>query len=332
MGALRKAIGFKALRKAYNRSEGRTWQASKRHTHKRRLAKMSLTVRKLGGMPDSIQVKLPYTFTYNVVANPLGLGAQPGTVLTAFSGNCYPNIAGYDLRDNPAGYTTIETPTNFYQYASRYGKCFVSGSKLDMSVSFNGVFSADPSTGTPIIDLVGFESPTIVCIAAPYDKGDEEDPASAENTGTFHWNGRTSMQPVPNPTTDGNWQTIENANLEEVMSMPNASIKLLGNAFSGKTVARFKQYRNVKEFVNVKDIKDNDDLSFTPPEGALASLANSGQDLTPQRGFGWMVKAYVPFLSQGGNSAMIFQCTGRITYYYTFMGLRPISQVDWTPQ
>lgn len=316
---------------AYKRHKRRNTKRRRPRRFKKRAGKTSLTLRKLTGLPDQISVRLPYTFNYNVITAPDGL-VTGGDVLLAFAGNSYPNIAG--LNALYAGFTA-ECPTNWFFYGSRFNKCTITGAKLDCTVSYGGTFGnydqGTPGTWYPPIDGLLMESPTLCCIAAPYDTSNDSN-SLAENAGGFIWDGVTSGQPRPSAgaTYSNNWSTIANVNLEEMMSMPNVQIRRLTSPIGSKTMAHFKSYQSVKKFTGVKDFGDNQDLAFTVPEGPTASITNTGEDLLPQRGFAWMIKSFVPNgASNTDGAGSVYQVSGRITYYCRFNGLRPAQQADW---
>lgn len=306
---------------------------------KKRASRGTLSkMRTLGGYPDKIMVKLPYTFAYNALFDPDG-NSGAGDILAAFSGNSYPNVAGLD----PAltGVSFMEAPMNFFNYASRYGKCVVSGAKLDITAAYGGTFGeydlGVPGTWYPPVDGLLMEPPTLCLIAAPYDAGDVNS-ATAENTGGFIYEGVVAQAQRPIPGSGltqfvGNWNSIQTANIEDLMSRPNVQLRQLSGPLGSKTIARFTSFQSVKKFTGVKDITDNDSLMFSVPRTSTEAAASVGDDILPRRGFAWMLKGFVRngATANTAGSGTVWQISGRITYYYTFFGLRPIDQADWTP-
>lgn len=310
---------------------------NRKRNHKRRFKKRlargsTLKVRTLAGLPDKIMVKLPYTFAYNALFPPDG--SVGGDILMAFAGNSYPNIAGLD--PTTSGVSVIETPTNFFTYGSRYGKVLITGAKLDVTAAYGGTFGEyDDGTGAhnnPPINGVLFEPPTLALIASAYDCSGPGN--GIENTGGFTFDGVSAQVQRPSAGASylGNWSTIAAANIEEMMSMPNTQIRQLSSPFGNKTICRFTNYQSVKKFTGIKDLADSEDLWFTAPEAATEPVASLGDDVIPTRGFGWMLKGFVRNGAANANGAGTnWQISGRITYYVTFAGLRPIDQEDWIP-
>jgi len=178
------------------------------------------------------------------------------------------------------------------------------------------------------------ESPTVCLITAPYDTSNDLDNIGSENAGAFDFDGTTSggTRPTAGAVYQNNWNTISAVDLEDMMSMPNVQVRRLSGPLGSKTQAKFTSYQTVKKFTGIKDLSDNDDLTITLPEAPTAPKSNTGEDLIPKRGFAWMIKSFVPNGANNNEGAgSVYQVSGKITYYCTFMGLRPAQQQDWVP-
>lgn len=291
----------------------------------RKVNKVGRVVRTPGlGIPDRMMVKLPYVFNYQVNATSPGSLTSGGTILGLFAGNSYPNVAG-----GGAGVgNIIEVPSQFFNYSTVYGRAVITGALLDMTVTFNAAFGPTVTPNSPISNVL-FSAATVTSTVAAYD-ADNVSVALPDDSGSFFWNGVNTGAPRPGTiiNINGNWQRLQGLSIEELMSTPDTTIKKLSSPFGSKTQCRIKQYMPTGKLISVKDIMDNQELSFSPPQNSASAL--DGESF-PQRGFGWIIKGFAPNLGTGGGTAVNWQVSGRITYYITFFQKLSAEQSDWTP-
>jgi len=305
-------------RKAKKTEKTRRMRATHRVMHQ--LATTHMT-RQLGGYPEKLKVRLPYTFAYNVTFPPDG--TEGGDLLALFCGNGYPNVGGYNSVQGIV--SQVECPTNLFSYGAQYGRALVTGCKIDITAAFAGTYQQYSGTDGwqgPLNNAL-LEPPVVALTAFPLDFDD--------SAGSFRWNGVSSMAPRPGSVTStGDVTTLLGYNLEQMMSVNHTSMKSLTNIFGGSCKARFSKYFSTKKFIDCGDLEDVDEASFIVPYGPTAPASN-GQS-APPRGFGLALKAFVRNgASAGSGAGTNWQISGRITYYYTFSGLRPITEADWVP-
>lgn len=289
----------------------------------KRKMKLGVVVKTKGvGIPDRMMVKLPYTFNYQVNAASPGSILDGQTVLGLFAGNSYPNVGGGTV---PGSGARIEVPSQFYNYSTVYGRAVITGALLDCTVTFDGAFGPTVTPNSSISNVL-FSAATVTSTCAAYDTGSAGAP---DDSGDFFWNGVVSGAARPSSVSaSGNWSRLLTLNVEELMSTPDTTIKKLSGPFGSKTQARIRQYMPTGRLISVKDIMDNQELSFSPPQNTGSPLDNES---FPQRGFGWIIKGFSPNLGTGGGTGINWQVSGRITYYVTFFQKLSAEQQDWFP-